>query len=174
MISLDWTLSGLSVELGLDRRAMARALEGLPPDQEKKVGKRTERTWKMAAVVAHMHNDGDRLDLSSERAKLAVLQQEKLQLEIAELRGSLVRVDEVQDEWVNTMASVRAKLLAMPAKLAIAVAPSDRIQIAQDRAQALVYEALSELSGNIEDDNEPTSGDGERAQSVEPTAGIDD
>lgn len=173
MISQDWTISGLAIELNLDRRAMARALEGLEPDQEKKVGKRIERTWKMAAVIAHMNGQGERLDLSSERAKLAVLQQEKLQLEIAELRGALVRVDEVEDQWVNTMASVRAKLLAMPAKLAIAVAPSDRIQAAQDRAQALVYEALSELSGNKEDD-ELAIGDDKCAESAESTAELDD
>lgn len=147
MISKDWTLSALAVELGVDRRSLARRLEGLTPASESTRGKRTERLYKLAAVVAHLYErERPGLDLNDERAKLAVLQQEKLQLEIAELRGELVRVPAVEERWHELLAAVRAKLLALPAKLAIAVAPPDRIQSAQDRAQALVHEALSELA----------------------------
>lgn len=163
MISKDWTLSGLATELGLDRRAMARALEGLQPENEKNVGNRTERTYKMAAVVAHIYSSAPRIDLSSERAKLAVLQQEKLTLEIAELRGSLVRTEEVEERWSDAMATMRAKLLALPTKLAIAVAPAERVQVAQDRAQSLIHEVLAELSEGTDDGTEPRSGVGQSA-----------
>jgi hypothetical protein len=147
MIAKTWTLSALSVELCMDRRALARRLEGLDPVSETTKGKRVDRRYKLAAVVQHLFNrESKGLDLNDERAKLAVLQQEKLQLEIAELRGDLVRVPAVEERWHELLAAVRAKLLALPAKLAIAVAPPDRIQSAQDRAQALVHEALSELA----------------------------
>jgi hypothetical protein len=74
------------------------------------------------------------------------LQQEKLQLEISELRGDLVRASEVEARWQDILSSTRAKLLALPSKLAVAIASPDRIQVAQDRAQALIHEALSELA----------------------------
>lgn len=149
MISKDWTLSALAVELGVDRRSLARRLEGLTPVSESTKGKRTERLYKLAAVVAHLYErERPGLELNDERAKLAVLQQQKLELEIAELRGELVRVPAVEARWQELLATIRAKLLAMPAKLAVAVAPPDRIQSAQDRAQALVHEALSELAAS--------------------------
>ena len=86
------------------------------------------------------------LDLNYERAVLAKLQQEKLQLEISELRGDLVRASAVEARWLDMLAAIRAKLLALPSKLAVAIASPDRIQVAQDRAQALIHEALSELA----------------------------
>ena len=147
MIPKTWTLSALSVELGIDRRSLARRLEDLPPAFEATKGKRVDRRYKLAAVVAHLYaRERTGLDLNDERAKLAVLQQEKLQLEIAELRGDLVRASEVESRWQEVLATMRAKLLALPSKLAVAIGAPDRLQVAQDRAQALVHEALSELA----------------------------
>jgi hypothetical protein len=147
MISKDWSLNSLATELGMDRRTLARRLEGLEPAKEVTKGKRTERLYKLAAVIAHVYErQGESLDLNHERAKLAVLQQEKLQLEISELRGDLVRASAVEGRWQDILATTRAKLLALPSKLAVAIAPPDRIQVAQDRAQALIHEALSELA----------------------------
>jgi hypothetical protein len=167
MISKDWTLGGLAVELSMDRRAMARALEGLQPAHEKTKGKRTERYFKMVDVISHIYKSGsNHLDLNQERARLALLQQEKLTLEIAELRGQLIRVPLVEEQWAEAFASMRAKLLALPAKLAIAVAQPDRIQQAQDKSQALIYEALSELSEG-DADADAAVGDGASTHSAE-------
>ncbi len=78
----------------------------------------------MAAVVAHSDtSSAPQIDLSSERAKLAgVLQQEKLTLEMQNCAGGSWR-QEVEERWSDAMATMRAKLLALPTKLAIAVAP---------------------------------------------------
>lgn len=147
MIPKTWTLSALSVELDLDRRSLARRLEGLAPVSETTKGKRVDRRYKLAEVVHHLFGrEGPRLDLNDERAKLAVLQQEKLQLEISELRGDLVRLPAVEARWQEMLGAMRTKLLALPSKLAVAVAPPERIQAAQDRAQGLVHEALAELA----------------------------
>jgi hypothetical protein len=149
MIAKSWTLSALAVELSMDRRSLARRLEGLEPVSETTKGKRVDRRYRLASVVQHLYSrEGHGLDLNDERAKLAVLQQQKLELEISELRGELVRVPAVEARWQELLATIRAQLLALPAKLAVAVAPPDRIQSAQDRAQALVHEALSQLAGS--------------------------
>ena len=172
MISKDWTLSALSVELAMDRRALARSLEGLKPDNETKVGKRMDRTYKMARVVAHIYQHGDVLDLSHERAKLTVLQQQKIELEIAELRGELIRVSAVEEQWSDQLAAMRAKLLALPSKIAISIAQPDRIQATQDKTRALIYEALSELSGNANDQLERS--DDASVDGTQTTVGDDD
>ena len=174
MISKDWSISGLAVELNTDRRGLARSLEGLQPHEEKQVGKTVQRFYKMAAVIAHLYKSGNTdLDLTQERARLAILQQQKIELEIAELRGELVRVEKVEEQWIGTLAAMRAKLLALPAKLAIAVATPDRIQAVQDKSQALIYEALSELAGG-NDDDESIESDVEGSDGAVATAEADD
>jgi hypothetical protein len=38
-----WSINALSVELGIDRRTLAKRLADLPPDEEKKIGARIEK-----------------------------------------------------------------------------------------------------------------------------------
>ena len=49
-----WSLSALAVELGADRRTLARDLASLPPAESRRVGGRTEKRWLMADVLEHM------------------------------------------------------------------------------------------------------------------------
>jgi hypothetical protein len=51
-----WSLNALSVELCIDRRTLAKRLEGLPPVEEKKIGKRTEKRWRLNDVIEHLKN----------------------------------------------------------------------------------------------------------------------
>jgi phage terminase Nu1 subunit (DNA packaging protein) len=67
--------------------------------------------------------DGEALDLSAERARLARAQADKTELELAELRGEHVRITDVTDAWSQHIAAVRAKLLALPSKAAPQVSP---------------------------------------------------
>ena len=51
-----WSINALANELELDRRTLAKRLEGLPPATEKKVGSRVEKRWHLAAVLDHFNN----------------------------------------------------------------------------------------------------------------------
>jgi len=51
-----WTISGLSVELEIDRRTLAKRLQGLPPAEIKRIGDRTERRWYLQDVVEHLQD----------------------------------------------------------------------------------------------------------------------
>lgn len=93
--------------------------------------------------VAH---DGQAYDLNAEKGRLTKAQADKTELEVAELRGSMIRSDSVVAYWRTMIADMRAKLLALPAKLAAALVAPDKAQEAQDRAQGLVYEALAEIA----------------------------
>jgi hypothetical protein len=54
MQSKLWTINALSVELGIDRRTLAKRLEHLPPVKVLQVGRRTEKRWRLADVLAHL------------------------------------------------------------------------------------------------------------------------
>lgn len=99
--------------------------------------------WRLARA------EGDDVgELERERTRLTRAMADKTELEVAELRGSLIRVQAVVQHWQTKIASVRAKLLTLPSKLAATVAPPERLAIAQDQAQALVYDALADLAGD--------------------------
>ncbi len=156
MIAKTYSISGLSVELGIDRRSLARQLEGLTPKSEKVVGNRTERQYTMADVVTHIFgraSDGEVYDYAVERARLTKAQADKTELEVKEIRGEVVRMPLVEQHWGGMVASMRARLLALPSKVAAMVATPDKLQQVTDITQTLVYEALSEIAGDaIPDD----------------------
>jgi hypothetical protein len=121
-----WSLNALSVELAVDRRSLARRLEGLEPATEKKIGARTERLYRLRDVFHYLGTgETQKLDLNSERAKLAVLQQERIRIEIAEKRGELLSRKGVVAHWRSMVSEWRSRLLALPNRAATMVARRD-------------------------------------------------
>jgi len=90
--------------------------------------------------------DGD-LDLVAERARHAKAQADKIELELAETRGELVRVESVLTTWAGHVGTVKQALLGLPAKAAGMVAP-DRAAEAEATLRAMIKETLMELSTN--------------------------
>jgi hypothetical protein len=54
MQSTLWSINALSTELGIDRRTLAKRLQHLPPAEVKQVGRRIEKRWRLADVIAHL------------------------------------------------------------------------------------------------------------------------
>nr|BDD47098.1 hypothetical protein 15 [Desulfobulbaceae bacterium] len=73
-----WSVSGLSVELGRDRRTIDRAIADAHIEPVDKQGK--SKLYRMADVVEALYAK-DRLDLSEERAALARAQRIKIERE---------------------------------------------------------------------------------------------
>ncbi len=86
------------------------------------------------------------LDLASERARLAKMQADKLEIELTAKRGDLISLDEAAKGWSELVNAFRQKMLTLP------VRASDSIPGIADRSGAeriitgMVHEALSELS----------------------------
>jgi len=86
------------------------------------------------------------LDLASERARLARLQADKLEAELAAKRGDIITLTEAVMGWSDLVNAFRQKMLSLP------VLASDSIPGIADRSVAeriltgMVYEAHSELS----------------------------
>lgn len=146
-----WTLSGLAVELGRDRRAVAKALEGLEPDSEETDSAgRVTRSWRMARVFAHLTGSGEkgeRLDGNAERARKDKEAADKLALENAVTRGELGRISDVVEWFGGHVDRCRARLLQVPDAIGqFCDARNAAVVVAEVRR--LLYQALSELAAD--------------------------
>lgn len=88
----------------------------------------------------------DPKDLQKELTRLRKAQADKAELEVAEYQGKLHRAEDVEAEWTEMLSNFRAKMLALPTKLAPMLAMQDDIQEVQAMLKAGIYEALQELS----------------------------
>lgn len=91
--------------------------------------------------------DGDsEVSLSDEKKRLARLQADKLEIEIATLKGQLLLFSDVEREMSDVVISFRAKMLSIPSKLAPELAMESNPMIIEERLRSEIKEALSELS----------------------------
>lgn len=91
-------------------------------------------------------DDGQVYDYAIERARLTKAQADKTELESAELRGEMVRVPEVVDEWWRQTSAAKARLLSTPSKVAPRARTADSDEAAAKLIEAEILEALQELS----------------------------
>jgi phage terminase Nu1 subunit (DNA packaging protein) len=87
------------------------------------------------------------LDLTAERARLSKLQADKVEIELAELRGEVVRTEDVAEVMQGHVIAARSRLLALPSKLVALFSPDMRPQTLA-LAEGVVREALEELSSD--------------------------
>lgn len=155
-----WTISGLAVELAMDRRTVAARLRNVPPDGQQ----RGTPAWLMASAVAAVRGgaglngtlaDGRVLDLNAERARLAREQADQTALKNARLRGELVPLAEVVAGWQMAIGRCRSLLLGIASHFDT---PEE-----QRRVRRLVEGALRELANTRFDadgpEPEPEAGD---------------
>ena len=90
---------------------------------------------------------GGDLDYTQERAKLTRLQAAKATLELEQQRGKLLPLEMVIVAWQGQIANCRAKLLALPPKVAAQAVGADYVEIEQ-LFKGVIYEALDELAGD--------------------------
>ena len=64
---------------------------------------------------------------------------------MSELEAELIPATKVQETWIEYVANVRAKLLALPSRVAHQVLIVDKYADAEEIIKLQVYEALEEL-----------------------------
>ena len=90
--------------------------------------------------------DDDKLDTDKERALLTRSQREKIDLEIAAIRGLMHFSIDVERVMNDMLSNFKAKLIAIPTKIApILIARSDISEV-QELLQKEFFEVLQELS----------------------------
>lgn len=88
----------------------------------------------------------DELDPDKERALLTRRQREKLDLEIAAMRGKMHLSGDVERVMNDMLANFRAKLIAMPTKVAPILIAKNDVSEVQELLQREIFETLQELS----------------------------
>jgi phage terminase Nu1 subunit (DNA packaging protein) len=91
-------------------------------------------------------NDGELLDLNTERAKLAKLQARKIELDLEVIEGRMVDTEQAGAALEKVIMACRSRLLAMPTKIAPQVMGAGTIAEKAEVIRDGVYTALNELS----------------------------
>lgn len=146
MMAKLWSVSALAVELGRDRRSLARDLEGLAPDEETTTGGRVHRRYRMARVVEHLYRrpDGEALDLDTERALLAQEQRWKLERQRLLDEGRLLDTEKVAEEVGNYISVCCARLHVVPGRVS-AELDQDTGRRVEPLVRRVIFEAIQEL-----------------------------
>ena len=87
-------------------------------------------------------------DIAEEKTRLTKAQADKAELEVSELEAELIPASLVQSTWTDYIANVRAKLLALPSRVAHLVITTDKYVEAEQIIKEQVYESLQELAEN--------------------------
>ena len=140
MIAEHWSLSGLAVELGRDRRTVAKILEGLEPASSDGRGPK----YLMADVINKLIGSGD-LDATHEKARKDKALADKTELQVAQMRGDLLDAEDVAQVLGDHIVAARARLLTMALTLAPQVAIEPDVVKCRRLIEGVVHEALGEL-----------------------------
>jgi len=125
--------------------------------------------WWVDRQRAAMDKKLSELGREEQETRLKRIQAEKQELIVAQMRGEIVRVDEVNDEYGRVVAAARSRMLSMSSKLAPAVIACTSAIDAQVVIEAAVREVLQELgtanfakqlpvASTAKPDNEPVGG----------------
>lgn len=87
-----------------------------------------------------------KIDYDKEHALLEKAKREKAELEVAQMQGRLHEAADIEREMNKMLAAFRAKILAIPSKLAPQLLAQTDISITESILQTEVYNALCELS----------------------------
>jgi hypothetical protein len=145
-----WSVSSLTIELGIDRRTLSKKLSDLRPDGEGIEGGKTVRRRYLMHALKHLQaadraTAAEGQNVLAARSRLTRARARRAELEVAALERDLLPFDEVVQAWQQLVAAFRARCLALPAKLAPRLAMSETREI-QAALTAAVREALQELS----------------------------
>ena len=139
-----WTISSLAVELGKDKRTMARLVADVDPVY---VDGKSSYYLMKDAVDRLVSDKGKKLDPSQEAAKLNQARRTKVEIETLIIKGDLCRTEDVAHWWMNATSAAKTKFLAMPTRLAHQVLSATEYGETERILKECVNEALDELAG---------------------------
>lgn len=146
-----WAVNALAIELEINPTSLGRIVARLEPASSVN----GMNTYLMADVVRLLLNRsapngvGDELNPQMEKAKLDEARRRKVDLEIAELEGSMVKRDEVYQAMTDMVHTCKSRLRGLPAKVLHRIMGCASYEEALPILEAEIEEALIELSETI-------------------------
>lgn len=158
MIPKLHTTSGLSSELGMDRRTIARRLAGVPPDGRVSGG---HDAWLLRTAWPHLtaaeRSPSGAADANAQRTRLVKAKADMAELRLAKERGELVSAKAATRNWSVIWVRVRDLLRSLPMSIvdqALAAAAGGRVEL-KNLLQSEIDDALrraAALDIPLEDD----------------------
>ena len=146
-----WSVNGLSTEFKIDRRTVAKRIEGIPAAKEEG---RT-KYWLMAdvapALLVQERPSGGMNEI--EERKLAA-EADIAEMKAGQMRAELVPVSEIGHQVDQAVAAVRARALAWPSKYAPVLRPDEPAK-ARAILDGAVLELLEEFRASLDDNEMP-------------------
>jgi phage terminase Nu1 subunit (DNA packaging protein) len=125
-----------------------KSLQGWPIKPRKREGR--EVLYYLPDVIAYRVARADatreKLSLEQERALLAKAQTEKINLELAKVKGEIVDVDLIYLCLSRVLIDMRTRLLGIPTKAAPLLIGCKSIHLMKDEIEKHVHEALEQLA----------------------------
>lgn len=141
-----WSISALSVELGMDRRTVAKKIAAVKPAEEGSSGKLYRLADVLQAMATAAVADQRPADFEDAKTRKMTADAVLAEIEVAKVRGQVVDVDVMAKAVAGDYALVRARLLALPTKLTPLVVPMTDPAEVRDTIERAVAEALEELT----------------------------
>jgi hypothetical protein len=138
MLPRLWTINGLAVETGEDRRNVAKRLGGVPPDG--KSGR--EDAWLLRTYLAAL---ADLSSYEAERTRYMKLRADALAREAAVRAGELVPIGPLSEARGLQFKAVRDFLLRLPAQLPPLLVGQPVAKV-QSILKDSIYEALESIA----------------------------
>lgn len=82
----------------------------------------------------------------NEKLKIEKIKRQKAEMELMQLKGELVNIEEVQLLYSGLIINFRSKMLALPNKVSPSIVGIDNLITVQDILTKEIYAALEELS----------------------------
>lgn len=132
---------------GLVKRELAVKLGHDSYDLVETVGRYVEH---LRSTASGRGGEEQALTLTGERARLAKAQADAQELKNDTLRGQLVKADEVEREWADTLRGLRSQLLAVPSRVRQALGHLTAADV--DMIDRELRDTLAEIGGQHDDD----------------------
>ncbi len=167
---------------GKDRRTIKKRLESLNPHSTDNRGEKYDAHAALELVYQPESTQGIDKKLQLEELRNQQQRNEKLELEIGEMRGRLVPIEDVAKAVEKEYTFVRTRFRTIPSKLAKPISMVTDPNQVQIRLQEAVDECLTELTAdskyeedqrNLESarsETEEVSSDHETAAEIEPSS----
>jgi len=143
MTKRGWSVSALAVEFGIDRRTVAKRVEGIAPAGVE----RGSPVWLLAdvapAIMGAVEPDETGIDEAKRRKALAEARLAEFAVERE--AGRMLAREDVDAAVIASFARVRTRLLSVPHKCAPLVQGQD-VATASETIRAAIWAALAELS----------------------------
>ncbi|MDA3732375.1 hypothetical protein PBV87_12840 [Niameybacter massiliensis] len=134
--------------------------------QEGKIPRYKNGSYKLIETLQKYHeyiegiNEDKNVNLvkkesENEKLKLEKIKRKKAELELMQLTGDLVNVEEFKQLYAGLIINFRSKMLALPNKVSPSIVGIDNLITVQDILTKEIYAALEELSKTDINEIEP-------------------